>query len=354
MAEALDTVLVGLAAMRKGRDAESLGDETTLKDRPGDTGLAWDERLLRDVCGLLAHLEGVRSAGIRAHTRDGGSYGQLAAAMGVPRATAQRCRDDLGEPGPAELWATGSRSGVSHAGSRVPDTMRSWSTPWPGYIPVDITPSELVGAGLERSVREGWADPYATPSDVPDWADRQAAALVPYRLDERRRPLNPTGRTGRCGRHLGKWGENQAADPIVVAGAGGAEPQVLLILRQDCAEWAIPGGMVDPGETAERALVRELREETDVDLAGMDPKILTRTYVDDWRNTDHAWASSTVALYQIEEPLTATAGDDAAAVLWGPFASLDGLVTAIEGAGGKLYEGHRPLLSAALKHLRDV
>ncbi|MEV4604729.1 NUDIX domain-containing protein [Amycolatopsis sp. NPDC049253] len=152
-------------------------------------------------------------------------------------------------------------------------------------------------------MREGWADPYATPRDVPDWADRQAAALVSYRLDERRRPLNPTGRTGRPGRHLGKWGENQAADPIVVAGAGGAEPQVLLILRRDCAEWAIPGGMVDPGETAERALVRELREETDVDLAGMDPKIPTRTYVDDWRNTDHAWASSTVALYRIEETL---------------------------------------------------
>ncbi|MEV6905113.1 NUDIX domain-containing protein [Amycolatopsis sp. NPDC051372] len=354
LAEALDTVLVGLAVLRKGRDTETSGDEGFLTDGPGDAGLEWDERLLRDVCGLLAHLDGVCAAGVRRHIRNGGSSRQLGAALGVSRTTAQRRRDDLGEPGPAELWATGSRSEVRNFGSRVPDTMRSWSTPWPGYIPVDITPSELVGAGLERSVREGWADRFATPSDVPDWAGRQAAALVPYRLDERRRPLNPTGRTGRSGRHLGRWGENQAVDPIVVAGAGGAEPRVLLILRQDCAEWAIPGGMVDPGETAARALVRELREETDVDLAGMDPKILTRTYVDDWRNTDHAWASSTVALYRLEEVVTAIAGDDAAAAAWYPFGSLDGLTTAIEGAGGKLYEGHWPLLSAALKHVREA
>ncbi|MGW4487432.1 NUDIX domain-containing protein [Amycolatopsis sp. NPDC004368] len=344
LAGELETVLVGLAALRTGSAAEC----------PGEAGLAWDERLLQDVCRLLAHLDGVRCAGIRAHARDGGSARRLAAAMGVPLTTAQRRRDDLGEPGPAELWATGTRSEMSHAGSQVPDTMRSWSTPWPGYIPVDITPAELVGAGLERSVRAGWADPHATPSDVPDWADRQAAALVPYRLDERRRPLNPTGRTGRTGRHLGKWGENQAVDPIVVAGAGGAAPQVLLILREDSAEWAIPGGMVDPGETAARALVRELREETGVDLAGMDPEILMRTYVEDWRNTDHAWASSTVALYRIEEPVPATAGDDAAAARWCPFADLDGLAAAIEGGGGKLYEGHRPLLTAALEHLRDA
>ena len=58
-----------------------------------------------------------------------------------------------------------------------------------------------------------------TPADVADWSQRRATALVPLELDARGWPLHPHGRSGRTGRNLGKWGENAAADPIVVAGS---------------------------------------------------------------------------------------------------------------------------------------
>ncbi|MDP1879313.1 MAG: NUDIX hydrolase, partial [Parachlamydiaceae bacterium] len=38
--------------------------------------------------------------------------------------------------------------------------------------------------------------------------------------------------------------------------------QVLLVKRQDIPLWVMPGGGVDPGETTEEALLREVHEET--------------------------------------------------------------------------------------------
>jgi ADP-ribose pyrophosphatase YjhB (NUDIX family) len=45
---------------------------------------------------------------------------------------------------------------------------------------------------------------------------------------------------------------------------GDAVPRLLLIRRADSGRWALPGGWIDPGETAERALAREVVEETGV------------------------------------------------------------------------------------------
>src|SRR5699024_11071556 len=164
---------------------------------------------------------------------------------------------------------------VTHPGTPVPEHLRPWDVAWSDYRPVDITPPELRADALQGETEtEAWiTDPVAAPQEVTDWPERRTAALVPYEMDAAGWPLNPTGRTGRSGRNLGRWGENQAADPVVVTGIG-AERRVLLIRRSDNGAWAIPGGMVDPGETAPAALVRELAEETGVDLTDQSPDVI--------------------------------------------------------------------------------
>ncbi|MYR41295.1 NUDIX domain-containing protein [Streptomyces sp. SID5910] len=231
----------------------------------------------------------------------------------------------------------------------IPTERRSWAVNWPEYTPTDITPPELRPSALAHHVPD-WAEAAPTPTDVSDWPQRRGAALVPFELDARGWPLHPQGRTGRAGRNLGRWGENAAADPIVVAGTGRAR-RLLLITRDDIGVEAISGGMVDPGESALSALVRELREETSLDLADHRPVILGKGVVDDWRNTDNAWVASLSALYLLPAPVTAVAGDDAADVNWWPFGSLGELDAAITAAGRTLYAAHRPLLQRALDHL---
>lgn len=239
---------------------------------------------------------------------------------------------------------------VDHPGTEVPTELRPWTVAHPGYTPVDITPEELRAAALAGET-EGWiTDPVAAPTEITDWSERQDAAVVPFELDAAGWPLNPTGRGGRSGRNLGKWGENAAADPVVVAGSG-ADRRILLIKRDDIGVWALPGGMVDPGETAPAAVTRELQEETGVDLRGQAPDaILRRAYVADWRNTDHAWVASTAALYLLTNVIPAVAADDAMDAKWVPFVSVDQLAADLADDGG-LYEAHRPILTAAADHL---
>lgn len=112
-------------------------------------------------------------------------------------------------------------------------------------------------------------------------------------------PKNPGGPTGIYG--PGELGKpvNWAADAVALA----VQPESgniyqIQILRKS-GQWAIPGGMVDTGEAPYDAATRELREETGVELPPTEAKELYSGYVDDFRNTDTHYMSSTAFLVTI-------------------------------------------------------
>ena len=177
-----------------------------------------------------------------------------------------------------------------------------WNTRLKGYAPKDVTLDDVLQN--DRTIKpNGWADP-ADPKQVKNSIVSSEGALFFYKDG---RPRNPRGRTGMRGRGLlGKWGPNYAADPLIVRRTPDGHYEMLSVLRDekdnwgnDSGKWAIPGGMVDDGEMALSAAVRELSEETNVKLDMSRSEIIYKGYVDDPRNTDNAWMETTVALLEI-------------------------------------------------------
>jgi ADP-ribose pyrophosphatase len=253
----------------------------------------------------------------------------------------------------------------------VPDASVSWDIDFPAYAPVDY---------LAPSVAKGpvWADkPDASGckfGEVDGNVDRTSFEAGGYRIDPKtQRPLNPRGRTGMTNRGLlGRWGPNHAADPIVTRWAEGGAPggkrvlEFVAIRRNDGGGWAIPGGMVEPGDTVSATLKKEFGEEAlnsmtkdknataameaAVDELFKDGRVVYKGYVDDPRNTDNAWMETCAYHFHAEdragEPnplhkLTLAAGDDAGAVAW----------TAIT-ADLKLYASHKDYVMAVAKEMK--
>ena len=232
----------------------------------------------------------------------------------------------------------------------VADGRVAWSVHWPEYAPAVYTDDRVIENSRDRLARgeggRGWADPADVESIREELLRRRTythGGGVVAGLDfepSSGAPLNPRGRTGIQGRGmLGKWGPNHAADPIVTrwrddSTTGKRMLQVVAIRRADNGQWALPGGMVDPGEDVSLTLRREFEEEAGAlseraerlrfgrlsDALFKEGVPIYSGYVDDPRNTDNAWMESVAVHFhcpdELGQRLQLRGGDDATKAAW--------------------------------------
>jgi 8-oxo-dGTP diphosphatase len=99
-------------------------------------------------------------------------------------------------------------------------------------------------------------------------------------------------------------------DIIIELVDGGAPPRVVLIKRNNPPQgWALPGGFVDYGESAEQAAVREAAEETGLQV---ELTALLGVYSDPSRDPRHHTLTTVYVARAQGEPV---AGDDAGRAL---------------------------------------
>ncbi len=205
---------------------------------------------------------------------------------------------------------------------------------------------ELVGGHL--SLPSGPWDITGYKSELPSLGEQQIFVNKGIPLDTLGRPLHPYFaemlENPLIGVVLGRgfyynWGANNTADAIVTSRQG----RVLLIKRQDTNTWALPGGFVDDTEDPCHAVLRELFEETGVNLSDLGSSSLVyKGPVADIRLTAHAWPETTALKYVIDDDskVTPKGGDDALLAKWIP---IDYVMHNME-----LFGSHKYLLSLSL------
>lgn len=167
-------------------------------------------------------------------------------------------------------------------------------------------PSVLNNAYMKTGL-EKWADDDFVPiSELKKrmvWFNNKLVTYedAGYLFDRFGLPINPYKRTGKYGRGMmGKYGANHAADPIVTRFHNGRY-QMITVIRSDSGLPAIPGGMVDAGESYTMTLGREITEEAAEENSLLinklkNGRIVYSGYADDPRCTNTAWIE-TVAVH---------------------------------------------------------
>lgn len=163
------------------------------------------------------------------------------------------------------------------------------------------------------------------------------------KLDARNRVLHPYWKEmlthPTVGAVVGKgffwrWGVNYTADSAVFC-----QGHLLLVRRDDTGQWALPGGFRNPGESSIDASMREVGEESGLDLENyaLKPESLYSGPVLDIRTTIHAWTETFLFRYLLNSPsLPAVKGaDDATEAAWFP---VDQLPADIYGSHSLLVE----------------
>ncbi|XP_071824925.1 transient receptor potential cation channel subfamily M member-like 2 isoform X3 [Apostichopus japonicus] len=259
--------------------------------------------------------------------------------------------------------------------SKVP-----WSVSFPDYKPISFTHSSVLA-------KPHWADIdllALSKAQRPVLLFNQEDTVCKYNRKSYMGtyevhdglPINPKGRTGVIGRGtLGRFGPNHAADPIVTRWKRDRNGEVMkedgkpvlefiAIQRRDNQQWAIPGGMVEPGHQVSQTLLREFSEEalgeldkTEEERMELQAKVkellkhgteVYKGYVDDPRNTDNAWMETVAMNFhdddgsvfaQLEDLLQA--GDDAQGVRWQRISSKISLFASHTAMLAKVAEIHK-------------
>lgn len=227
-----------------------------------------------------------------------------------------------------------------------------WMHTYPGYpeaqnrfhcSPED---SQLIADGVLGIPKGSWD--HKEHVNLPTEEEKAALTAKGLALDLIGRPLHPwfvdMASNPEIGTVSGRgeywyWGPNYTADPIVVC-----NEHILLIKREDTGLWALPGGHLDPAEQAEVAALRELEEETGLELpAESEGKLIYSGPVADLRATAHAWPETTAILYElVSEELPPVQGrSDAKEAVWVPIELL--------GKQTRLYGSHNFLVEQALR-----
>lgn len=274
-----------------------------------------------------------------------------------PSKSHERCRNNTYLGGPARF--------------KVPDDKVSWDVDFKEYKPDNFTSTRVLSGPV-------WADPdiqkdkkVALKFNKVDGKVNRKSHVGEYKVVDGL-PLNVVGRTGLTGRGLlGKWGPNHAADPVVTRWKHNEKGEQVIhpttkkpllefvsIKRNDTGEWAIPGGMVEPGDSVSTTLKKEFGEEAlnfmekdkkqqaeikkQVDALFKKGNVIYKGYVDDPRNTDNSWMETVAVNYHDHKntfhKFKLQAGDDAGSVQW---VTID--------ASLKLYASHAYFVSGAVQ-----